>query len=68
MEEAKPWYLSRTIWASVVVVAATLAGLSGYAIGETDADGLTDAILEAVTAIAGIVAIVGRLAAKARIG
>lgn len=68
MEETKPWYLSRTIWASAVVVAATLAGAFGYAVEEAEADGLADAILEAVAAFAAVVAIVGRIAARSRIG
>ena len=68
MADLKPWYLSRTIWASLVVVAATIAGLFGYAVGDADADMLTETLLEAVTAVAALVAIVGRLAARARIG
>lgn len=68
MADLKPWYLSRTIWASLVVVAATVAGLFGYAVGDADADTLTETILEAVTAVAALVAIIGRIAARARIG
>lgn len=68
MEPHKPWYLSRTIWASIVVVVATLAGALGVAIEDADADVLTDAILQVVTALAGLIAIFGRLAARSRIG
>lgn len=66
--EAKPWYRSRTIWASLVTVAAALAALSGIAVSEADQALLTETILQAVTAIGGIVALVGRLVAKSRIG
>ena len=68
MEDAKPWYRSRTIWASLVTVAAALAALSGIAVSEADQALLTETILQAVTAIGGIVALVGRLLAKSRIG
>lgn len=68
MDEAKPWYRSRTIWASLVTVAAALAALSGIAVSEADQALLTETILQAVTAIGGIVALVGRLVAKSRIG
>ena len=68
METVKPWYVSRTIWASLIMVAATLLGLLGFPIEDADADALVDAILQAVAAVAGIAAIVGRLAARSRIG
>ena len=68
MEDAKPWYRSRTIWASLVTVAAALAALSGIAVSEADQALLTETILQAVTAIGGIVALIGRLVAKSRIG
>lgn len=68
MENVKPWYLSRTIWASAVVVAATLAGVFGFAMEDADIDLLTDALLQAVSALAAIAAIFGRILATARIG
>lgn len=68
MENVKPWYLSRTIWASAVVVAATLAGVFGFAIEDGDIDLLTDALLQAVSALAAVAAIFGRIVARARIG
>jgi hypothetical protein len=42
--------------------------LSGIAVSEADQALLTETILQAVTAIGGIVALVGRLVAKSRIG
>jgi hypothetical protein len=36
MGDAKPWYLSRTIWASLVTVALSAAGLLGISVGEVD--------------------------------
>ena len=68
MTTAKPWYLSRTIWASIVAVMSGGAGFLGIPIGGVDDAALTDAVLQAVTAVAGLVAILGRLGAKDRIG
>jgi hypothetical protein len=68
MTTAKPWYLSRTIWASVVTVLSGGAGLVGVPTGIIDDGALTDTILQLVTAISGLIAIFGRLAAKDTIG
>lgn len=68
MEIFKPWYLSRTIWASAIAVVATAANALGFPLDATDAAALPDAILQAVAAVAGVVAIIGRFSARARIG
>ncbi len=67
MGQHKPWYLSRTIWASLVVVLLAGAEVAGYPIGQGDGDLLVVGIMQLVTAGAGILAIVGRVAAKSRI-
>ncbi|PSJ61333.1 hypothetical protein [Pseudaminobacter soli (ex Li et al. 2025)] len=68
MTTNKPWFLSRTIWAALITILAALAGLAGLSIDEADQGLLTDAVLQAITAVAGVVVIIGRLAAKDRIG
>ena len=68
MNDMKPWYLSRTIWASLVSVALAVGGWFGLAPEQIDRGVLTDNLVELVTAAAGIIAIVGRLRATARIG
>lgn len=68
MTTAKPWYLSRTILAWIVAVLYGGAGFLGIPIGGADNAALTDAVLQAVTAVAGLVAIFGRLSAEERIG
>ena len=67
MDNVKPWYLSRTIWASAIAVVATLASALGFPFDATDVAALPDAILQAVAAVAGVVAILGRLSASMRI-
>ena len=67
MASSKPWYLSRTIWASVVTILTGGAGLIGLPLGGIDSAALTDTILQAITAVSGLIAIMGRISAKERI-
>ena len=67
MTSSKPWYLSRTIWASVVTILTGGAGLVGLPLGGIDSTALTDTILQAITAVSGLIAIMGRVSAKERI-
>lgn len=68
MSETKPWYLSRTIWASAVTIVLALAGLLEIPVDGLDGNALTDALVQAVTALAGVAAVIGRLSAGKRIG
>lgn len=67
MTASKPWYLSRTIWASIVTILTGGAGLIGMPVGGLDDAALTDTLLQAISAVSGLVAILGRLSAKERI-
>lgn len=68
MTSIKPWYLSRTIWASIVTILTGAAGLTGLPLDGLDGSALTDTLLQAVSAISGLIAVFGRLSAKERIG
>jgi hypothetical protein len=68
MTGVKPWYLSRTIWASLITITTAAAGMLGVPVGAIDEAALTDTLLQAIAAISGLVAIFGRLGATARIG
>lgn len=68
MTTTKPWYLSRTIWASAVTVLIGAGGLAGIPIDGIDGSSLTDTLLQAVTALSGLIAIAGRLWAREKIG
>ncbi|MEQ1942281.1 hypothetical protein ABMA32_07640 [Mesorhizobium sp. VNQ89] len=68
MTDSKPWYLSRTIWASVVTVVLAIAGIVGLPVSGIDNTALTETLLQAITAISGLVAIFGRLGAQSKIG
>ena len=63
MLEKKQWYLSRTVWSAAVSVAATFGVMLGLPVGGVDQTALTEALLQAVAAAGGIVAICGRVTA-----
>lgn len=68
MPTTKPWYMSKTILASIVTVLTGTGGLLGLPVGGLDNAALTDAILQTTAAVSGLVAIFGRLSARDRIG
>ena len=61
MKTSKPWYLSRTIWASLVTIGMAAAGMMKLPVSGVDNAALTDALIQAVTAITGLIAVFGRL-------
>ncbi len=63
MTATKPWYLSRTIWASFITIAMSLGGLFGISTTGIDGSALTDTLLQAITGVSGIAAIVARVLA-----
>ena len=67
MSATKPWYLSKTIWASILTVLMSLGGLFGLQEGFVDNDAFADAIIQAITAVTGLVSIVGRITAAQKI-
>ncbi len=68
MIDEKPWYLSKTIWGSLVAVGAALAGAAGFAIDGDNQSALAETILQLVTAAGALIAIYGRLSATDIIG
>lgn len=67
METFKAWYLSRTIWASLVTVLLGLAGALGLPVKDVDGAQLTDLLIQLVTVLSGLVAVFGRFFATSRI-
>ena len=65
--ETKPWYLSKTIWASLVTILSAVAGMTGLPVGGLDSSATADMLLQAVTAFSGLIAIFGRLSATSKI-
>ena len=46
MTNSKPWYLSRTIWASLITIVTAAAGILGLPVAGLDNAALTSALLE----------------------
>ncbi|MDZ7822827.1 MAG: hypothetical protein U5K75_01450 [Ahrensia sp.] len=67
MQNEKPWYLSKTIWAAVISILATVATFFGVPIDEAGRQGLTDGLLQIVSAVAGVFAILGRVTANSKL-
>lgn len=68
MKTSKPWYLSKTIWASLVTIGTAAAGLIGLPVSGIDNSALTETLIQAITAISGLIAIFGRMSASEKIG
>ena len=60
----KPWYLSKTVLAALVVIAASGAGMD---IDRVEAGDIASQLDSIITAVAALVAIYGRFAAKTKI-
>ena len=68
MDNTKPWYLSRTIWASLVTVSLSILGAAGVSLEGLQGDVLAEAVVQLMTAFCGLAAIIGRVRATNRIG
>jgi hypothetical protein len=68
MDTTKPWYLSKTVWASLVTIGLSVAGMVGLPTGSIDQGSLADTLLQLVTALSGAFAIFGRFAASKKLG
>jgi fumarate reductase subunit D len=67
MLSLKPWYFSKTIWASIITIVTSLACLFGFPAGIVNNNELAEAIIQIITAFTGFVAIIGRLQANMKI-
>ena len=68
MEQTKPWYTSRTVWAGLVVIlSSVLSAATGAPLPAADQISMVDYIFEIVAAAGGIIAIWGRAVARKRI-
>ncbi|RLQ87531.1 hypothetical protein [Notoacmeibacter ruber] len=68
MTDQKPWFLSKTIWASLCTVILAAASFAGIPTGGLEGGALADGILQILTALSGLVALWGRVTASRVIG
>lgn len=64
---AAAWSDAKTIWATLVSVSATAATFFGYNVDMATQAGVTEGLLQVVSALSGLFAIFGRLSASKRI-
>ncbi|MFZ1812899.1 MAG: hypothetical protein WBO55_11690 [Rhizobiaceae bacterium] len=63
MVDEKSWYLSKTIWGSLISVAAALTATLGISIGADAQTAIADALVQMIAAAGSLYAIYGRLTA-----
>lgn len=63
MVDEKPWYLSKTIWGSLISVAAAFTGMIGVTLEPAMQGEIADALVQIVGAAGALLAIYGRLRA-----
>lgn len=68
MTDWKTVLASKTVWAGIVTILASLVGLMGYTIAADDQANLATLATQAVTVVSGIVTIIGRVTATKRLG
>lgn len=68
MNGTKSAFASKGVWGGAIAVLAGVAGFFGYGVTPGDVSGLTDNVTSIVAAVGGLLAIWGRISAKAKIG
>lgn len=68
MENAKPWWQSKTLWGAIVTLGSGILGLTGLDLSAADREALIGLMTSLGSAIGGIIAFFGRVTAKDRIG
>ena len=63
----KPWYLSKTVWGSLIAILAAVAGLFDVDLTPDDQRRAVDMLVQAIGALGGLVALVGRFSATHRL-
>ena len=66
-ENSKTWLQSKTIWGALIAIAASAASLAGVEIEAGEQAEILDGIISLVAAGGGILAIIGRIAARSRL-
>ena len=66
-DNSKTWLQSKTIWGALISIAASVASLAGVEIEAGEQAEILDGIISLVAAGGGILAIIGRIAARSRL-
>lgn len=68
MYENKPWYLSKTVWGSLIAVGAAVAAGFGVIVDAGTQDEIAGYAVAIAGAVGGLVAVWGRVKAEKKIG
>lgn len=68
MEGNKPWWQSKGVWGGLLALAASVAGVFGYAVGPEDLNELSTLAGSLAASGAAAIAILGRIRATKKIG
>lgn len=68
MDMTKTWYQSKSVWGSLITLASMAAAIAGNPIGASDQETLIELTTVGAAAIGAVISLVGRLAARHRIG
>ncbi|MEM5494008.1 hypothetical protein [Hoeflea sp. AS16] len=68
MTDMKPWWQSKTLWGAVVTIVSAVLGLTGLDLAEADREALTGLLTSLGAGLGGVIAIMGRIRARNRIG
>ena len=66
-DNSKTWLQSKTIWGALIAIVASVASLAGVEIEAGEQAEILDGIISLVAAGGGILAIIGRIAARSRL-
>ena len=66
-DNSKTWLQSKTIWGALIAIAASAASLAWVEIEAGEQAEILDGIISLVAAGGGILAIIGRIAARSRL-
>lgn len=67
MSDWKTWYMSKTVWGGVVAILASCANFLGLDVTHEEQSGLVDGLTALAAAAGGLLAIWGRISARARL-
>ena len=67
MKNTKPWWQSKTVWASIVTLLAGIASLAGVSLDATLQDELAILITAMAEIVSGAIALFGRMQAQTRL-
>jgi len=67
MLDQKQWWMSKTVWGVVVMMATVLLSRFGYVITPEIQEGIVAIALDAVAVVSGIVALWGRIVATKKL-